>query len=1119
MVRVDQRTSTEVRPSKPASWNEVILPKTTYARVLLKNAALSVLGKKGVREYVSLCFRSGLLQSDQCIAVPTLYRVAPQFAQGSHPLPARFHSSQAFPQLFRVLLVRIKSWFVPVTAFHLPRRAVKLHVMSSSQKPHFGFHAFFSKRVGSIVAMALRLERVLLLSAFCCSSMLQLNAADLDTLAAGWSSPPDSARLRAYWWWLNGNVTSNAIRRDLEEMRKQGFGGALICDAGGAEQGGNATVKHGPTFMTPEWRNLYKFTLSEAHRLGLEMSLNIQSGWNLGGPDVTAGDAVKKLVWSETVISGAQQIALRLPQAEAKDGYYRDARVLAYPLRPVPVDRAPLKNWEIKAMRKPLEFTGPNAWFLANSAPDTTALTQVESSVPGEEDARIEDIRDLTASLSSDGTLRWDVPAGRWQIIRFGTTLADNCHVSTSSDGWKGYALDVLDDGAFRRYWDAVVEPLIADAGPLAGTTLRYLHTDSWEIDLFNWTPAFIEEFKNRRGYDPTPWLPVMAGRILNSREESHRFLADFRKTLGDLAIDHHYALFKQWAARHGLGIHPESGGPHYTPIDAQRALGIDDVPMSEFWAESRTHRSIDATRFFVKQPASAAHTYGRQFVAAEGFTTVGPHWQETIWDNLKPSFDKALCEGLNRLFWHAFVCSPEEEGMPGIQYFAGTHFNPNVTWWNKSAPFLAYINRCQWMLQQGRFVADALYYYGDHVPNFAQSKNSDPARVLPGYDYDVVTEELLLSALRVENGFLTLPDGMRYRALVLPNRTSISLPALRKIQQLVEAGATIIGARPQQATGLQGYPENDREVQRLANGLWSPSRETRPHVIADKTARDVFQERGLPPDFEYSTIEAGGTLDYIHRSTGAAEIYFIANRAKTAAVATCTFRVTGKAPELWNPVTGEQRFADAYSIQSNRTSVSIEFEPCGSWFVVFRQPVRTPVANSKSNSPEKTTVVELGGPWEVHFDPQWGGPEAVEFDQLVDWTTRSEPGIRFYSGTATYRKTFVLPADAFPPASTTRIKLSLGDVRELAELKVNGESAGIVWAPPFEAEITKSARPGTNTLEVEVVNFWPNRIIGDASLPQSERFTRTNVRQLTRNTPLMPSGLVGPVRVVRETR
>jgi hypothetical protein len=362
-----------------------------------------------------------------------------------------------------------------------------------------------------------------------------------------------------------------------------------------------------------------------------------------------------------------------------------------------------------------------------------------------------------------------------------------------------------------------VVEPLVVDAGSAAGHNLKYLFTDSWEVEVANWTPTLRSEFKDRRGYDPLAWLPVVAGHIINNREQSDRFLHDFRRTFGDLAIAHHYKLFKEHARRHGLLIHPEAGGPHPVPIDAQQCLGFTDAPMSEFWAWSWRHRIGDENRFFVKQPASAAHTYGHKLILAEGFTTLGPHWQETLWDNLKPSFDHACTEGLNRLVWHAFVCSPAEMGVPGQQYFAGTHLNPNVTWWEKSGPFFGYINRCEWMLQQGLPVVDVAYYYGDHVPNFAQLRKSDPAQVGSGYDYDVLTEEVILERLTVKKGRLVLPDGMSYRLLALPERRVISLPVLRKLRELVAAGATIIGPRPTIASGMTGYPESDSEVKRIA--------------------------------------------------------------------------------------------------------------------------------------------------------------------------------------------------------------------------------------------------------------------------------------------------------------
>jgi hypothetical protein len=925
-----------------------------------------------------------------------------------------------------------------------------------------------------------------------CSALAQ------DQLEAGWLNPPVQARLRAYWWWLNGNVTKEAITRDLEEMKSKGFGGALICDADGSSQEGNERAPHGPTFFSPEWRELFKHTLKEAHRLGLEMSLNIQSGWNLGGPMVKPEDAPKKLVWTESRVKGETNLVVKLQQPKGRDNFYRDLFVLAYRINPnLPPGRKPLKNLPEKALLQGLQ---------PFSAPVSTPLFEEFPAVPGEQDTQVKDVADLSAKLTPDGTLRWDVPAGDWQIIRFGFTLNDHCHVSTCSQGWDGYALDPFDDGAFRRYWDAVIEPLMADAGLLAGKTLKYLHTDSWEVEVANWTPTLREEFKARRGYDLLPWLPVITGKIVNGRDESDRFLQDFCRTMGDLAIDHHYRLFRDGAHRHGMQIHPESGGPHSVPIDAQQCLGYDDAPMSEFWAWSWTHRVGDANRFFVKQPASASHAYGRPLVLAEGFTSIGPHWQETLRDNLKPTFDHACLEGLNLLVWHAFVCSPASEGIPGQQYFAGTHLNPNVTWWNKSAPFFSYIDRCQWMLQQGLPVADVAYYYGDHVPNFAQLRKSDPAHAGTGYDYDVVTAEVVLNRMNVSDGRLVLPEGTSYRLLVLPDRTVISLPVLRKLKELVAAGAMVLGPRPATASGLAGFPASDAEVKRLADELWGKG-----NVQTGKTGREVLLAKGVKPDFEWKSQNDGEPeIDYVHRTVDGTEIYFVANRSTNAAALECTFRVAGKAPELWDAVTGDHRFATAYSQAEGRTTLPLEFAPCGSRFIVFREPAAQHAATSKRNDASFETIKELGGSWAVSFDPKWGGPESAQFDSLASWTTRPEPGIKFYSGKAVYRQSFESPAGA----NARSFWLDLGEVRELAEVKLNGQSCGIAWASPFRVDISRALKPGPNQLEIEVVNFWPNRIIGDQSLPEAQRLTKTNIRKLTAKTPLVPSGLLGPVRL-----
>ena len=929
-------------------------------------------------------------------------------------------------------------------------------------------------------------------------------------LDEGWTNPPGSARVRAYWWWLNGNVTKASITRDLEGMKAQGFGGAVLIDAGGASQEGNDPVPHGPTFFTPAWRELYRHALTEAARLGLEMDLNIQSGWNLGGPGVTADDAAKKYVWSEALVTGGAPVDLALPVPPHRENYYRDTIVVAYPLRTAgpETNHPPIKNWAQKALQKEL---------LPFSAPDSAPLFEEFPATPGEADTRAGDVVDLTGRLDAAGVLHWNAPAGRWRILRFGDTVGDHSYVSTASDGWQGFALDVCDAGAFQRYWEAVVEPLLKDAGPLAGKTLKYLHTDSWEVEPLSWTPTLPAEFQRRRGYDLRPFLPVLTGRIVNSRDESDRFLHDYRQTIGDLTIDNHYRLFRDLAHKHNIGIHPESGGPHGVPIDAQRDLGWDDAPMSEFWGWSWTHRIGDENRFFIKQPASAAHTYGHPLVFGEGFTTIGPHWQETLWDNLKPAFDQALCEGLNMMVWHAFVCSPDATGMPGQQYFAGTHLNPKVTWWSRSAPFFSYLDRNQWMMQQGRFVADVAYYYGDHVPNFTQLKRSDPAHVLPGYDYDVITAEALIERAQTRNGRIYLPDGMNYRLLVLPDRKLLSMPVLEKIKALVSDGATVIGPQPVRVETLANYPAADAALAVLAADVWAHPGAGR--VIAGKTAREVLLADGVPPDCQFNDGAPDANFDYIHRQSDAADIYLVTSRTNVPVSATVTFRVAGKAPELWNAVTGAHSFAASYNETNGRTVVPLDFTPCGSWLVVFRAPAAGHPATASANQSVFKPVQSLAGPWRVKFDPRWGGPENAVFDELVSWTQRPEPGIKFYSGTATYENAFDWPATAGNSDAPPRVWLDLGRVRELAEVRVNGQACGIVWSPPFRVDITGALKPGRNSLAVDVVNFWPNRIIGDAALPADQRLTRTNIRKLTATTPLIASGLFGPVQLLETAK
>jgi hypothetical protein len=987
--------------------------------------------------------------------------------------------------------------------------------------------------------------------------------------------------MQCYWWWLNGNTTRESITSDLEEMKQKGYGGAMIVDANGASQLGNRDIPAGPTFGSPEWTALYVHALDVAAKLGLTISLNITSGWNLGGPMVRPEEASKLLTWSRVTVTGPKTVAQVLPDPPATNGFYRQIAVLAYPLR----HGAGLPGEAGDATRKPIRALDMKSAAIETgfSMPDPIPLLEDFPAAPGEQDTDLKDVRDISNQVQADGTLRWDAPAGDWEILRIGYTDS-GAKVSTSSGAWQGLAIDYMDHAAFDSYWNRVVVPLLVAGKPYVGKSLKYLVTDSWELGGTNWTARFRDEFTRRRGYDPVLYLPVVAGRIVEDRDTSNRFLADLRRTVGDLIVSEHYDVFAEHAARYGLGVHPESGGPHGAPIDALETFRSSSFPQTEFWGMSTEHRTAPWERFFVKEAASAGHIYGKNVIADEGLTSIGPQWSESIGRDLKPTFDQALTEGLNLLIWHEFTSEPKEHGLPGYEYFAGTHLDRNVTWWPEAGAFIGYINRCDFLLQQGKPVADLLYYYGDHVPNFVRLKQDDPARVLPGYDYDVTDEDALVNRMRVLTGHIETPEGIAYQALALPPTSTISLPALRKIEQYVRGGGVLIGMPPARTTGLSSATIAD-ELQKTVAAMWGDcdGRTGTSHiygkgiVYCTRDSRAVLALRHIQPDFDYHVIGGKGDLDYIHRQQGGTDIYFVRNASADPVVAQVDFRTLGKTPELWHPDSGAIESDLLYSAtQDGRTSLPLWLDGYGSVFVVFRKhagvhvvtverdanqvfPLPTGSATSAMSTASAASAGQLppapfaatdeggaihlrtslagnyaiqlsGGTkhsvaiapdvqrenipedWTLSFPPGWGAPASVPVSKLGSWTDSAEPGIRYFSGTATYRTTVDVPASMFGNGKV--LWLNFGELAELASVRVNGTSLGVIWKYPFTANATNVLKPGKNEIEISVTNLWVNRLIGDAQPSATQKFTHTNITKYKADSPLLPSGLFGPVTI-----
>ncbi len=1073
------------------------------------------------------------------------------------------------------------------------------------------------------------------------------------SLEENFRNPPREAGVRCWWWWLNSNVTREAITRDLEAMHDKGFSGAMIFDAGTELRWGpDRNVPNGPQFAGPEWTELYLHALHEAQRLDLELGLSIQSGWNLGGPFVTLDDKAKQITWSEIQVEGPARIEETLPRPTSNYDTYRDICVLAYPgkvakgvpfkLRassaqaefpvtnvtkgeywvsggrdsgdgPTPespewveltferavkttalnlsgrkgygprlcrleaVDtRQKTRTFKLQDGTNHLSFDAiegkvirivfedshdprhPNsprnvqvssiqlldekgqglldgqgtarrpirdltaksgARELGGSAPDCRFLLNDHPAVAGEEDASLEDIVDITGELSEDGTLNWQVPAGKWTVLRLGYTPT-TAHVATSSDNWKGHVIDYLSTEVFDRYWYRTVDPLLQKAGPLAGTVLKQLETDSWECGGMNWSPGFAEEFRRYNGYDIVKYLPVVAGKIIENREASNAFLADLRKTIAHCVSENHYRRFAEHAARYHMGIQPECSGPHAAPLDGITNYQHSDIVMSEFWIPC-PHRPRPENRFYLKQASSAAHIYGKRIVGAESFTSLKkPHWGVELWYDMKPHMDFEYCEGLNMIFFHTFTCSPPEMGVPGQEYFAGTHVNPQVTWWDFSQPFMDYMNRIQAVVQRGAFVADVLYYYGDHVPNIAVHKGFNRAGALPGYDFDVTNEQVLLK-LEVVDGRVVVPGGLRYRMLVLPDHQVLSLAVLEKVRSLLEHGATILGPKPERLVSLRGGVSAQDRFHGLADTLWGGAPAAtgqkkigKGRLVWGLTSRDLLLRDGVALDFEVLGIENQLDFQTIHYTVENADVYFVCNQTDRPQSADCAFRVSGKQPELWDPVTGHVTAAKAFRQAGGRTTVPLRFDPFGSCLVVFRNTIDAAQQGSEhSNTPVLKTVKAIQGPWQAAFDTEWGGPASVEFKALTDWTQHPAESIRYYSGRATYENSFELRPDR-----GQRYWLQLNNVGDvgIAGVTVNGQDMGITWTKPFRVDITGALRAGRNRLAITVVNSWQNRLIGDRGKSQEKRYTRTNIK-IRDDWKLRESGLLGPVEIMCE--
>lgn len=975
-----------------------------------------------------------------------------------------------------------------------------------------------------------------------------LNLANAASLEEAFVDPPDSARPGVYWYFMDGNLDQQEMINDLDSMKQAGLGNVVYLEV-------NVDVPRGPVeSLSPQWLEMFANTVRHAEKIGIDVTIGTGPGWTgSGGPWIKPEESMQHLVYSETNIKGPVDYNAKLPVAAQRDhwwkmlecDFYEDAAVYAFPAcKPV------IENPDEKAFyKRPAYSSGHSTAYLP--APAKHADVSAEDVIDPEQ------IIDLTKNLQKDGTLQWDVPEGEWTVLRFGRR-SNGTSNRPASHPVVGLDHDKFDKKLLEKHFENYCGKLINKVGKRAansGGGLKAIHLDSWEMNAQNWNPEFLKEFRKRRGYDFTPYMATYSGRVVRDMVTSERVLWDVRQTIQDLILENYAGHLKTLAGKYGLEFSIEPYGLTQT---ADMELGaLADVPMCEFW--STQYDTSDSCI----EAASIAHVMGRPIVASESFTGHRDERGKHYPGSLKNQGDWAFAIGVNRFAYHTFTHkSLGEKARPGMTMGQwGIRWDRGQTWWPMVGDYHRYVARCSHMLRQGVTVSDVLYLTPEGAPHVFEPPVSSltGSGILPdkkGYSFDGCPPSLLKKMI-VKDSMAGIKGASQYRLLVMPRFGTMTPAFLKDIMQLVEDGATVIGYPPSVSPSFTGYPVCDAEVKRLAEELWgkapyaSERKYGKGRIILDAGAEAYIASNPEPttrknklsiyPDYSITSEVLGKMgvvedfksdvpLRFTHRKTDSEDIYFVSNPHNENVQANVTFRVKG-IPQLWDPLTGEIRVLPQFNRNDKTTSVPMTFAPCQSFFMVFPRGEADKEAIADGvNFPAVEPVASIEGEWEISFDPKWGGPEKITFDKLQDWTFRTERGIKYYSGIATYKKSF-----DFPARNGNHIYLDLGTVHDMARVKLNGKGLGVVWCAPWRVEITDMVKKKGNMLEIEVANRWSNRLLGDQQAPDKDvrtlkwesgllggkeyktgRYTFSTGRDLGE---LLPSGLIGPVQITVEKK
>lgn len=722
--------------------------------------------------------------------------------------------------------------------------------------------------------------------------------------------------------------------------------------------------------------------------------------------------------------------------------------------------------------------------------------------VPSEEDVVL--LSDFTDSF---GNLDWNAPSGKWRIYRFGWSLTGKCN-HPAPDEATGLEVDKMDPEAWTKYFHEYLDMYKdASGGMLGQEGIQYILNDSYEAGQENWTPAMFGEFSRRRGYDMRKWLPAIAGEIIGSPERSDAFLHDFRMTIGELVAENYDLLTKILQDEYGMkGRYTESheAGRAYI-VDGMDVKRTAQIPMSATWCNDPRVKSEIITGYNTngkadcKESSSVAHIYGQNIAAAESMTVNGEKGNAYVFcpETLKLVADRELSGGINRFVIHESAHQPDDEHVPGLSLGKyGQWFNRHETWAEMAGTWMDYLARSCYMLQAGQNVADILYYYGEDGNVTGIFGSEDPA-IPSGFQWDYCSPDVLLNQISFKNGKLVAGSGVSYKILWMDkNMEYVSVPVLRKIDELAKAGAIIGGKRAQRPSGLS---DDQAAFDALVKDIWDAKRA---NVYEVGSLAELVEKAGIEPQvvLPYNTR-------FLHRTDNGVEIFWVNRPLDTYCDTSVVFNVSGMKPQIWHPDDGTIEDA-SYKCADGKTTVSLHLTPIDAVFVVFAGKGEAQHAVPGVQTKE---LARVSAPWNVSFQENRGAPESAVFENLQSFTESEDPEIKYFSGVATYSNTVNVP-DA-----SGKIILDLGSVKNIAEVKVNGIDCGRAWKEPFVVDVTSAVKLGENQLEIKVANLWANRIIGDLQ-PGAKKIAWIDYDNwFAKDSQLLPAGLLGPVKIIQK--